>query len=77
METKCPAIYINIFWEYLNIYIYHLIKEKCKLYLSYINDLFLIWTRNLDKLHKFIAKINQVYPLIKFDFIIQATVEIS
>ena len=58
-------------------YIYHLIKEKCKFYLSYMNDLFLIWTRNLDKLHKFKAKINQVYPLIKFDFIIQATVEIS
>ena len=48
-------------------YIYHLIQEKCKLYLKYIDDIFLIWTCTLDELNKFIAKINQVHPSIKVD----------
>ena len=49
-------------------YIYHLIQEKCKLYLKYIDDIFLIWTCTLDELNKCIAKINQVHPSIKFYF---------
>ena len=49
-------------------YIYHLIQEKCKLYLRYIDDIFLIWIGTLDELNKFKANINQVHPSIRFDF---------
>ena len=33
-----------------------------------MDDIFLIWTGTLKELNKFIAKINQVHPSIKFDF---------
>ena len=36
-------------------YVYHLIKEKCELYLRYIDDIFPLWTATLDELNKFIA----------------------
>ena len=49
-------------------YIYHLIKLKYKLYLRYIDDIFLIWTGTLNELNEFIGNINQVYLSIKFNF---------
>ena len=48
-------------------YIYYLTQEKCKLYLTYIDDIFLIWTGTLNELNKFVAKINQLHLSIKFD----------
>ena len=69
METKCVPSYTNIFMGmFEENYIYRLILGKFKLYLSYIDDIFLIWTGTLDELNKFIAKINQAHPSIKFDF---------
>ena len=59
MGTKCAPTYANIFMGiFEENYIYHLIKGKCKLYLRYIDDIFLIWTGTLHELNKFIAKIN-------------------
>ena len=49
-------------------YIYHLIKEKEKLYLSCVDDIFLIWLATLEELYKFKAEINKVHLSIKFDF---------
>ena len=67
MGTKCAPTYAKIFIKmFKENYIYHLIQEKCKLYLRYIEDKFLIWTRTLDELNKFRPKINQVHPSIKF-----------
>ena len=69
MGTKCASTYTNIFLGiFKENYIYHLIKEKCKLCLRYIDDIFLIWTGTLNELNVFIAKINKVHPSIKFDF---------
>ena len=69
MGTKCAPTYANIFMGmFKENYIYHLIQEKCKLYLRYIDDIYLTWTETLDELNKFIAKINYVHPSIKFDF---------
>ena len=65
MRTYLRNIFMGIFEEN---YIYHLIKEKCNLYLRYMHDIFLIWTRTLDEFNKFIAEINEVHPSIKFDF---------
>ena len=40
---------------------------KCKLYLRYIDNIFLIWTGPLEELNKFIVKMNQIHPSIEFD----------
>ena len=69
LETKCTPTYANFFMEIFDDNcIYHLIKEKCKLYLRYIGDIFLIWTGALDELNKFIAKINKDHSSTKFGF---------
>ena len=69
MGTKCTPTYANIFkGVFEENYIYYLILEKCKLYLRYIDDIFLIWTDTLHELNKFRAKIKQVHQSIKFDF---------
>ena len=69
MGTKCAPTYANIFMGiFEETYIYGLIKEHCKLYLRYIDDIFLIWTGTINELKDFIEKINQVHPSIKFDF---------
>ena len=46
----CAVSFMGIFEEN---YMYHLIKEKCKLYLRYINDIFLICTGTLDNLKSY------------------------
>ena len=52
MGTKCGSTYANIFMGiFEENYIYHLIKEKCKLYLRHIDDIFLVWTGTLDELN--------------------------
>ena len=67
--TQCTPTYANSFMGlFEENYVYHLIKEKCKLYLRYIDDMFPLWTATLDEFNKFIAKINKVHPSIKFDF---------
>ena len=40
---------------------------KCKLYLRYMDNIFLIWTWPLNELNKFIVKMNQIHPSINFD----------
>ena len=40
---------------------------KCKLYLRYIDNIFLIWTWPLNELNKSIVKMNQIHPSINFD----------
>ena len=53
-------------WEGNNIY--PLIKLKVQLYLTYIDDMFFIWTGSENKLQQFISKITELHPSIKFDF---------
>ena len=50
------------------IYIYPLIKTMCKVYLRFIDYIFLIWTGTTDQLMKFKQQINEVHPSIKVDF---------
>ena len=57
MGTKYATTYANNFMIMLEeSYIYHLMQEKCELYLRYIDDIFLIWTGILDELNEFKAK---------------------
>lgn len=65
MRTYLPQHSVTMYEENC---IYYLIQEKYKLYLTYIDDIFLICTGSLNESNKFIAKINQVHPSIKFIF---------
>ena len=56
MNTKCGPSYANIFLSmFEERYIYPLIETMSKLYLRFIDDIFLLWAGNTD-------------PSIKFDF---------
>ena len=45
METKCSPTYANVFMsEFEKLFIYPKIKHKSRLYLRYIDDIFLLWT---------------------------------
>ena len=69
MGSQCAPTYAKMFMGmFEENYIYHLIRGKCKLYLRYIDDIFLIRKGTLDELNKFIPKINQVHPSVKFRF---------
>ena len=45
MGTICAAAYANIFMANFELkYIYRYIKDKTKMFLRFIDDLFMIWT---------------------------------
>ena len=49
------------------------IQQFCKLYLRYIDDLFLIWTGTKDQFKGFISNLNNQHPSIKFTYKISNT----
>ena len=67
----CTYFPQHFYGNILENYIYHLIKEKCKLYLTYTDGIFLIWTGTL--FNKFIDKINESIHRLNLISIIQAT----
>ena len=67
MGTKCAPSYANLFMgKFEKKYIYNRIKNKSKLYLRFIDDIFIIWTASKEGLLNFIQEINQVHQSIKF-----------
>ena len=69
METKCAPSYANTFMGiFEEKFIYPLINNMIRLYLRFINDIFIIWTGTLDQLLEFKQQVNEVHPSIKFDF---------
>ena len=67
MGTKCAPSYANLFMgKFEKKYIYNRIKNKSKLYLRFIDDIFMIWTSSKEDLLNFIQEINQVHQSIKF-----------
>ena len=68
MGTICAPTYANIFTAYFEeIFIDPLIRNATKLYLSYIDDIILIWTKSENELLTFFEKLNQQHPSIKFE----------
>ena len=64
-----PPAYANIFMaEFEEKYIYPLIKDKSILFLCYIGDTFMIWTKSEKQLKDFMSELNQKHPSIKFDY---------
>ena len=67
MGTVCAPTYVNIFMGHFeDTYIYPKIVNKCKLYLRYIDDIFLIWTGTKNELLQFIEELNKQHQTIKF-----------
>ena len=63
-----PPPYANIFMAYFEEkFIYPLIRNATTLYLRYIDDIILIWTKSENELLTFFEKLNQQHPSIKFE----------
>ena len=68
MGTICAPAYANLFMgKFENDNIYPHIKEFSKLYLRYIDDIFMTWTGSFDAFKNFIDKLNSCHSSIKFD----------
>ena len=68
MGTICAPPYANIFMAYFEEkFIYPLIRNAATLYLRYIDDIILIWTKSENELLIFFEKLNQQHPSIKFE----------
>ena len=69
MGTICAPAYANIFMaEFEQKYVYPLIKDKSILFLCYIDDIFIVWTKSEKQLKDFMSELNQKHPSIKFDY---------
>ena len=69
MGTICAPAYANILMaEFEQKYVYLLIKDKPILFLRYIDDIFMVWTKSEKQLKDFMSELNQKHPSIKFDY---------
>ena len=65
----CKYTYANIFMAELEQkYIYPLIKDKSILFLCYIDDIFMVWTKSEKQVKDFMSELNQKHTSIKFDY---------
>ena len=68
MRTICAPPYANIFMAYFEEkFIQPLIKNATTLYLRYVDDIILKWTKSENELLIFFEKLNQQHPSIKFE----------
>ena len=69
MGTKCAPSYANIFMGvFEEKHIYPKIKDKTRIFLRFIDDLFIIWKGTETELKSFLNEINDVHGTIKFDY---------
>ena len=68
MGTICAPAYANIFMANFELkYIYPYIKDKTKMFLKFIDYLFMIWTGSEEELLDFMSDLNKKHPSIKFE----------
>ena len=68
MGTICAPPYADIFMAYFEEkLIYPLITNATTLYLRYIDDIILTWTKSENELPTFFEKLNQQHPSINFE----------
>ena len=68
-EHNCAPAYAYIFKADFELkYIYPYIRDKTKMFLKFIDDLFMIWTGSEQKLLDFVSDLNKKHALIKFEF---------
>ena len=69
MGTIFAPAYANIFMANFELkYIYPYIKDKTKMSLRFIDDLFMIWTGSEHELLDFMSDLNEKHSSIKFEF---------
>ena len=69
MGTICAPAYANIFMANFELkYIYRYIKNKTKMFVRFIDDIFMIWTCSEQKLLDFMNDLNKKHRSIKFEF---------
>ena len=69
MGTICAPAYANIFMANFELkYIYPYIKDKEKMFLSFIDELFMIWTGSEQELLYFMSYLNEKHSSINFEF---------
>ena len=69
MDTICAPGYANIFMAYFEEkFIYPLTDAKTLLYLRFIDDIFMIWTKSEKDLIEFLDELNTKHTSIKFEF---------
>ena len=67
MGTICATAYVNIFIANVELkYIYSYIKDESKMFLGFIDDLFIICTGSKQELLDFMSDLNKTRPSIKF-----------
>ena len=68
MGTVCAPSYATIYMgEFEETFIYPEIKDYCKFYARYMDDIFFIYTGGEEKLHDFLTNLNTKHISIKFD----------
>ena len=69
MGTIYAPVYSNIFMANFELkYVYPYIKDKTKMFLMFIDDLFMIWTGSKQELLDFTRDLNEKHPSIKLEF---------
>ena len=63
----CPTLRKYLYGILQREIIYSLIRNATTLYLRYIDDIILIWTKSENELLTFFEKLNQQHPSIKFE----------
>ena len=68
MDTKCVPGYANIFIGWFGEkLIFPLLTNLSDFYLSFIDDIFLIWNGTKTEFDNFLKKINECHPSIKLN----------
>ena len=69
MGTICAPAYANIFMVNFELkYMCPYIKDKTKMFLRFIDDLFMTWTGSEQELLDFMSDLYKKHPSIKFKF---------
>ena len=69
MGSNCSPSYATIFMgKFEEQFIYPAIRGLHRLYLRYIDDIFIIWTGTKERFKEFVKELNLRHPSIKFDY---------
>ena len=66
MGTRMPPNYAIIFMHYLEINFLSNYPKQPKIWLRFIDDIFMIWNEGRLELEKFLEALNSYHPTVKF-----------
>ena len=73
MGSSMAPAYASLFMGKFEMDFMKICSEKPTLWLRFLDDIFMVWTHSLDKLHEFIKCLNNFHPYIKFTYDISET----